>query len=285
MKLSSPSTVRELLQEQGLRLKKSLGQHFLCDENILHKIIVAAELSPRDLVIEPGAGLGTLTLELATKAGRVIAVEVDPKLVQVLRANVAASGLTNIEIHRQDFLELDLAGLLARSALPQAKVVGNLPYQITSPILEMLMAVRGHLSSAVLMVQHELAERLTAPPGPRASALGVQLQAVADVELLAKVPRTVFFPPPEVDSALIRLEFLERPKVEADPEAFSRVVRAAFNLRRKTIKQALIRSPFLALQQGLALLALQEAGIEPQRRGESLSVEEFDRLARAIQDS
>ncbi len=282
MSLTSPSTIARLLQEHGLRLKKSLGQHFLCDENILHKILSAAELSLNDLVIEPGAGLGTLTLALAARVGKVITVEVDPKLVQLLRANVAASGFTNIEICQRDFLELDLAELIAHSALPQTKVVGNLPYQITSPILEKLMANWQQLTLAVLMVQQELAERLIAPPGPRASALGVQLQVVADVELIAKVPRTVFFPPPEVDSALIKLTFLAQPRIEADAELFSRVVRAAFNLRRKTIKQALIRSPFLALEEGAAALALIEAGIEPKRRGESLSLEEFDRLTQAI---
>jgi 16S rRNA (adenine1518-N6/adenine1519-N6)-dimethyltransferase len=286
MNLTAPSVIARLLQEHGLRLRKALGQHFLCDENVLKKIIAAAELAVSDLVIEPGAGLGTLTLALAARAGRVIAVELDPKLAEVLRANLAASGSTNVEVLQQDFLELDLAGLISarRSifGLTQAKVVGNLPYQITSPILEMLLAARGRLTSAILMVQHELAERLAAPPGPRASALGVQLQAVADVELLAKVPRTVFFPPPEVDSALIRLAFLARPRIEADLEVFSRVVRAAFNLRRKTIKQALIRSPFLALEEEAVLLALREARIDPHRRGESLSLAEFDCLARAV---
>ncbi|MCR4404138.1 MAG: 16S rRNA (adenine(1518)-N(6)/adenine(1519)-N(6))-dimethyltransferase RsmA [Candidatus Acetothermia bacterium] len=286
--LTAPSVIAGLLREHGLRLRKSLGQHFLCDGNILNKIIAAAELSPADLVIEPGAGFGTLTLALAARAGRVIAVELDPKLVQILQANLAESGSTNVEVLQRDFLGLDLAGLIASwqassgPARAKAKVVGNLPYQITSPILEMLMAHWRQLALAVLMVQHELAERLAAPPRPRASALGVQLQAVADVELLAKVPRTAFFPPPEVDSALIRLVFLERPRIEAEEGLFSRVVRAAFNLRRKTIKQALIRSPFLRLSEGAAVAALQEAGLEPRRRGESLSLEEFDRLAQAI---
>lgn len=288
MNLTAPSAIARLLQEHKLRLKKGLGQHFLCDGNVLNKILAAAELSPDDLVIEPGAGFGTLTLALAARAGRVIAVELDPRLVEVLRANLAGSGLTNVEVLQGDFLGLDLAGLIAsREAASgptraRAKVVGNLPYQITSPILEMLLAARAHLSSAVLMVQRELAERLVAPPGPQASALGVQLQAVANVELLARVPRTAFFPPPEVDSALIKLDFLARPRVEAEEELFSRVVRAAFNLRRKTIKQALIRSPFLRLPEEVALAVLKEAQLDPRRRGESLSLEEFDLLARAI---
>ncbi|HIC95386.1 TPA: ribosomal RNA small subunit methyltransferase A, partial [Candidatus Bipolaricaulota bacterium] len=287
MSLAAPSTIARLLREHELRLKKGLGQHFLCDGNTLKKILATAGPSPDDLIIEPGAGLGTLTLALAPQAGRVIAVEVDPKLVQILRENIAASGLNNIEILQQDFLGLDMAELISSSGLSRAKVVGNIPYKITSPILEMLMELAEaggpRPTSAVLMVQSDLAEKLISPPGPRTSALGVQLRAVADVELIAKVPRTAFFPPPEVDSALIRLEFLEEPRIEVEPGVFSRVVRAAFNLRRKTIKQALIRSPFLDLQEEAVLTALEEAVIEPQRRGESLSLEEFARLAQAIQ--
>lgn len=281
MKLTSPSVIRELLRERGISPKRGLGQHFLCDHNILEKVVAAAELSSDDFVIEPGAGLGTLTLALAARAGRVIAVELDPRLIPVLRANVA--GCSNVEVLHADFLRLDLEGLVRASGSAEGKVVGNLPYGVTSPILERLIAERGVLGSAVLMVQDELAERLVAPPGPRANALGVQLQAVADVKLLFRVPRTVFLPPPEVDSAIIRLVFLPGPGFEADERVFSRVVRAAFNLRRKTIKQALVRSPLLRLPEEGVVQALQEAGISERRRGESLSIEEFDRLAQAIQ--
>jgi 16S rRNA (adenine1518-N6/adenine1519-N6)-dimethyltransferase len=285
LKLTSPSTVRELLQEHGLRLKKSLGQHFLCDENILNKLITAAEISSEDLVIEPGAGLGTLTLALAAHAGKVIAVEVDSKLIPLLQDSLTESGAANVEVLHQNFLALDLVELIETAGMTKAKVAGNLPYKITSPILERLMTARTRLASAILMVQYELAERLVALPGPRASALGVQLQAIAELKLLSKVPRTVFYPPPGVDSALIKLLFLKKPRIEADEEVFSRVVRAAFNLRRKTIKQALVRSPFLRLQEEVALAILHEAGIEQQRRGESFSIEDFDRLAQALQDS
>ncbi|MFQ6034137.1 MAG: 16S rRNA (adenine(1518)-N(6)/adenine(1519)-N(6))-dimethyltransferase RsmA [Candidatus Bipolaricaulia bacterium] len=283
MKLTSPSTVMELLREKGIRPKRGLGQHFLCDENILEKIVAAAELSPDELVIEPGAGLGTLTLALAARAGRVIAVELDPRLIPILQANIAAARADNVRVIAQDFLKLGLAELVVAAGEKRAKVVGNLPYGITSPILEKLMAERGALGSAVLMVQYELAEKLAAPPGARANALGVQLQALAEVKLLFRVPRGVFLPPPEVDSAVIRLSFRKRPRFETDERVFSQVVRAAFNLRRKTIKQALIRSPLLRLPEERAVQALQEAGILERRRGESLSIEEFDRLAQAIQ--
>jgi 16S rRNA (adenine1518-N6/adenine1519-N6)-dimethyltransferase len=283
VKLTSPSTVMELLREKGIRPKRGLDQHFLCDANILAKTVAAAELSPDELVIEPGAGLGTLTLALAARAGRVIAVELDPRLISILQANITVGRVGNVQIVVQDFLKLDLAELVAAAGEKRAKVVGNLPYGITSPGLERLMAEREALSAAVLMVQSELAERLTAPPGPRANVLGVQLQALAEVKLLFRVPRTVFLPSPEVDSAVIRLSFLKRPRFAADERVFTQVVRAAFNLRRKTIGQALIHSPLLRLPEERAVQALQEAGICSRRRGESLSITEFDRLAQAIQ--
>lgn len=283
MKLTSPSTVRGLLQKYGIRLKRELGQHFLCDEHILNKIVAAAELSPHDLVIEPGAGLGTLTLALAARAGRVIAVELDAKLIPILRANVSTGRRADVEVLHEDLLKLDLEELVRAAGFTKAKVVGNLPYGITSPILERLMMERRVLGSAILMIQQELAERLAASPGPKASALGVHLQSIAAVELLARVPRTVFLPPPEVDSAIIRLEFLKKPRFEADERIFSQVVRATFNLRRKTIKGALIRSPLIQLSEEVALQALQEAGIDRQRRGESLSIAEFARLAQVVE--
>lgn len=285
VKLTSPSAVRELLWEHGIRPNKELGQHFLCDEHVLNKAIAAARLSRRDLVIEPGAGLGTLTLEIAARAGRVIAVELDAKLVSILNANAAASRLANVEVIHQDFLRLDLAGLIVAQGARQAKIMGNLPYGITSLVLEKLMAERERLALAVLMVQEELAEKLIAPPGPRASALGIRLRSIAEVKLLAKVPRTVFLPRPEVDSAIIKLTFLNQPRFNANEEVFSKAVWAAFNLRRKTIRQALICSPHLLLPREAAAAALQEAGIDPRRRGESLSVEEFGRLAQAIEQA
>ncbi len=283
MKLTSPSVLKGLLEEYGIRLNKELGQHFLCDENVLGKIIEAAELSGNDLVVEPGAGLGTLTLALARRAGEVIAVELDRRLIPVLQANARRSQQENIRILNQDFLGLDLGGLIAAAGVGQAKVVGNLPYGVTAPILEKLMAARKELSLAVLTVQYELAQKLAASPGPLASALGVQLQSVAAVKPLAKIRRTVFFPPPAVDSTLIKLTFLEMPRFKASWEVFSRVIRAAFNLRRKTIKQALVRSPHLLLPEEVANSALHEVGIDGQRRGESLAIEEFDRLAQALE--
>lgn len=283
-RLSSPSAVRELLNRYGIRPRRRLGQHFLCDENILDKIISAAELGPEDLVIEPGAGLGTLTLALARHARRVIAVELDSRLIPLLSENLEAAGVTNVEVLQADVLRLELSQLVSNHPRTQSKVVGNLPYVITAPFLERLTAAHGQFSLAVLMVQQEVAEKLLAPPGPEASALGVRVRAFAEVTLIRKVPRTAFWPSPEVDSALIKLRFLERPRFTADEQVFFTVVRAAFNLRRKTLRQALRRSPLLKLPSEQIEKALQQAGIDGSRRGETLTLEEFDRLARAIQE-
>lgn len=283
-KLTSPSVIKGLLEGRGIRLKKGLGQHFLCDENILEKILAAAELEGDELVIEPGAGLGTLTVALAARAREVIAIELDGRLIPLLQANLRRWGRANVEILHRDFLKLGLEELVQTKgfAKDEAKVVGNLPYGITAPILERLTSAWRALKLAVVTIQREVAEKLLAPPGPEASALGVRVRAFAEVELVAQVPRTVFFPPPEVDSAIVRLRFLERPRFTADEELFFKVVRGAFNLRRKTLLQALSRSPVLGLSTKLARNALELAGIEPTRRGETLTLEEFDRLARAL---
>ncbi len=297
MALTSPSYVRDLLAQHKIRLKKSLGQHFLVDENILKKIATAAQLTKEDTVVEIGAGIGTLTQELAQRAGRVIAVEIDSRLIPLLHEHLRAHA--NVVVVHQDFLQFDLQNLSFQFPHPSASplplegegmgvrgkisVVGNLPYNVTAPILEKLIESRAGLKSATLLVQQEVAEKLCAVPGTRdATALTVFVQSFAAVQRLFSVSRHVFFPIPEVDSALVRLEFREHRKFRAPEDLFLKIVRAAFNLRRKTLKQSLTRSPLLALSQEIALAALERAQIDPQRRGETLSLEEFDRLTQAL---
>lgn len=278
MTLTSPSYVRDLLARHKIRLKKSLGQHFLVDENILKKIATAAQLTKEDTVVEIGAGIGTLTQELAQRAGRVIAVEIDSRLIPLLHEHLRAHA--NVVVVHQDFLQFDLLAIASEQKL---SIVGNLPYNVTAPILEKLIESRAGLKSATLLVQQEVAEKLCAVPGTRdATALTVFVQSFAAVQRLFSVSRHVFFPIPEVDSALVRLEFSEHPKFRAPEDLFLKIVRAAFNLRRKTLKQSLTRSPLLALSQEIALAALERAQIDPQRRGETLSLEEFDRLTQAL---
>jgi 16S rRNA (adenine1518-N6/adenine1519-N6)-dimethyltransferase len=281
MKLTSPSVVRRILQEHGLRPRRRWGQHFLCDENVLNKVVEAAGLSPEDRVFEIGAGLGTLTQRLATEAKEVVAVEIDPKLTPILREQLAEH--PNVRIVEADVLKLDWASLFPPGE--EAKALGNLPYGITSPVLEGLIGHRDLFSQAVLMIQLEVAEKLMAPPGRRgASSLGVFVQAYCDVEQVMRISRSVFVPRPEVDSALVRLTFLESPRFQAPEERFLSVVHAAFGMRRKTILRALVLCPRLplTLRPEQARGILEHAGIEETRRGETLTIEEFDRLALAL---
>ncbi len=279
MPLTSPSYIRDILARHKIRLKKSLGQHFLADENILRKIVSAAQIADTDTVVEIGAGIGTLTQELAQRAGHVIAVEIDHRLIPILEEHLRP--YSNVTIAPQDFLQFDL-----RAVVRQAKkiaVVGNLPYGVTAPILEKLIEAHAVLGSATLLVQCEVAEKLCARPGTRdASAITIFAQSFAQVQRLFSISRHVFFPVPQVDSALVRFEFCEHPRFRAPEDLFFRVVRAAFHLRRKTLRQALTRSPWLALPPELALSVFERAQLDPQRRGETLSLEEFDRLAQAL---
>lgn len=276
MSLANASRVRALLARHRIRLKKSLGQHFLVDENVLRKIAVAAQGDRDDIVVEIGAGIGTLTQVLAQRAQFVIAVEIDARLGPLLHENL--QGYPNVRIVQGDFLEFDLSAVA-----PKINVVGNLPYNITAPILEKLVEAHRILRRATLLVQVEVAEKLCAAPGARdASAVTILVQSFADVQKLFCVSRHVFYPKPEVSSALVRLEFRQKPRFTAPEELFFKVVRAAFNLRRKTLRRALTQSPQLALPEEIVLRALEQAGIDPQRRGETLSLEEFDRLAQAL---
>jgi 16S rRNA (adenine1518-N6/adenine1519-N6)-dimethyltransferase len=316
--LTSPSYIRDVLAQHQIRLKKSLGQHFLVDENIVRKIASAAQLTPEDTVIEIGAGIGTLTQEVARRAARVIAIEIDGRLIPLLTEHLRPH--PNVVVVHQDFLQFDLHNLSLQSPYPyltsppapprygegsspfplreggrgvrsgeemgvrsKISVVSNLPYQVTAPILEKLVEAHKIVKSATLLVQAEVADKLCAVPGTRdASAITIFVQGFAHVQRLFSVSRHVFFPKPEVDSALVRLEFYETPRFRAPEDLFFTVVRAAFNLRRKTLKQALTRSPLLALPPEIALEALERAQLDPQRRGETLSIAEFDRLAQAI---
>lgn len=275
MALTAPAVVRDLLAQHGIRLKQSLGQHFLVDENVLKKIVSSARLGPDDVIIEIGAGIGTLTQKLAERAGRVIAVEIDGRLLKLLKENLA--DCANVQIVHQDFLACAIENFAGDS---RVKIVGNLPYYVTAPILEKLITAHKAIKSALLMMQREVAQKLCARPGTReASSITIFVQAFADAQQLTKISKNVFFPKPDVDSALVRLEFLDKPRFGAPEKLFFQVVRAAFNLRRKTLKQALQQSPLLALSRDLALQALAEAGIDPDRRGETLTIEEFDRIA------
>jgi 16S rRNA (adenine1518-N6/adenine1519-N6)-dimethyltransferase len=281
--LSSPADVSALLRRHGLRPKKRLGQNFLVDRNTLEKIAAAAELVLADRVLEIGPGLGALTRTLAERAGRVAAVEVDADLLPILTETLA--GRDNVEIVHADFLQLPLPSFLTQHLGDAGiKVVANIPYYITSPIVEQLLAVAERLERVILLVQREVAERLTARPGtPEYGSFTLFVRYYAEVEVLGRVSRHVFLPPPTVDSAIVRLRLRPEPAVRVTrPERLFDVIHAAFQQRRKILLNALTGFAELHLTRSDAEAALEAAGIDPQRRGETLSLEEFARLADAV---
>jgi 16S rRNA (adenine1518-N6/adenine1519-N6)-dimethyltransferase len=276
---------RRQLQQHNIRAKKHLGQNFLLDKNMLAWIADAVELSNLDTVLEIGPGCGNLTVELARRAGSVIAVELDRELEPILRANI--SGFNNIHIVWGDFLAYDTEGLWRLGSgeeSGQRKVAANLPYYITSPVLIKLLTESPKPSLAMLLMQLEVAQRLVAKPGTKEyGSLSVLTQFYTCPELLLRVPPAVFFPRPKVWSAAVRLRFRSRPAVAvADEQFFLQVVRASFSHRRKTVANSLQHNPKIKLARAGIEAALGRAHIDPNRRGETLNLEEFARLAQAL---
>jgi 16S rRNA (adenine1518-N6/adenine1519-N6)-dimethyltransferase len=261
----------ELLRRHGLRPKKGWGQNFLGDEHLLSSLAAQARLRPGEWVVELGAGLGHFTRALAATGAHVVAVERDRELVPILRAE-----LPEVEVAEADAKSFDLRAVAARAGQPVV-VCGNLPYHLSSPILFHLLDQREAVRRAVLLLQREVARRIAARPGGRDyGLLSVLIQLVAEPSLGLTVPRHAFTPPPEVESAALVLEFLARPRAEVRNEArFRALVKAAFSHRRKTLWNAVQSMPG-------AREALAEAGIDSQRRGETLTVEEFAAVERAL---
>jgi len=284
MNLSSPAAVSGLLQRHGLHPRRRFGQNFLVDANTLTKIVTAGELGAGDAVLEIGAGLGVLTRALAeavTPTGCVVALEIDQDLLPALAETVG--DLPQVQIVPGDAMALDWPAFLDAhfAEASHVSVVANIPYNITSPLLTTLLDQRGRFARIVLLVQKEVAARLGAKPGtPDFSALAVFSQFHAQVETVGIVSRRVFFPPPDVDSAIVRLTPHAAPPVAVPNETlFFAVVRAAFGQRRKALLNALSGDPALGWSRDQAADALAAAGIDAGRRGETLSLEEFARLA------
>jgi 16S rRNA (adenine1518-N6/adenine1519-N6)-dimethyltransferase len=261
----------ELLRRHGLRPKKDWGQNFLGDEEVLAGLASLARLRPGDWVVELGAGLGHFTRALVATGARVVAVERDRELAPILR-----SQLPTVEVVEADAKSFALQGTLRNSA-DKAIVCGNLPYHLSSPILFHLLHHRAAIRRAVLLLQREVAERVAAPPGGRDyGLLSVLVQHVADVRIGLHVDRRAFTPPPEVESSALVVDFLPAPRAEVrDERRFRALVKAAFAQRRKTLWNALKAMPG-------AREALERAGIDPQRRGETLSVAEFAAVERQL---
>ena len=274
----NPDSPAAILRRHGLHAKKGLGQCFLHDRGVVERIVSAAGVATHHAVVEIGPGLGILTRALVGAAGRVFAVERDRDMVAVLEQE-----LPGVEVLQMDALDLDLERLTRdHEVAGQLQVLGNLPYNITSPLLFHLLEQCQQLQAATFMVQREVAQRLCAGPadGKAYGAPSVICQRVADVSLCFTVGRGAFFPVPRVDSAVVKLTLRHQPLVQVDDGLFARVVRAAFNQRRKTLRKAL-SSRYERDQVGQALEA---SGVSGDRRGETLTVEEFGALAVALKD-
>lgn len=268
---------RRLLTTHGLRPKKRLGQSFLVDRNILGKILKAGEVHGGDRVLEIGAGVGTLTHALGERCRRIVAVEIDPKLFQILREVLGDK--TQVTLVHGDALRLDFGHLLGEER--PWKVIANLPYSIVTPLITHLLNLTNCFSLLLLMVQEEVAKRLIASPGKKTyGSITVLAQYYADVRMVARVPRSAFYPRPRVDSVLLRLEPLPAPRVAPrDPALFFRLVRTAFTHRRKTLQNSLMRSGWVSLDREEIQAILNRTGIDPHRRGETLTLQEFRVLA------
>jgi 16S rRNA (adenine1518-N6/adenine1519-N6)-dimethyltransferase len=270
--------------------KRSLGQNFLRDETYLDRIVVAAELISTDTVLEIGPGMGVLTRRLAAEAGRVIAVELDDRLIDLLQKEFATQ--PHVSVVHGDILELDPVQLVddrqvdnqkSRIQNPKSyKVVANLPYYITSAVLRHVLEASVRPTLAIVMVQKEVAERICAAPGDL-SLLAVSVQFYAEPRIVDYVPAAAFHPRPKVDSAVLRLDIRPQPAVaDVVPEAFFRIVRAGFSQKRKQLLNTL--SAGLHLPKPEAAAALNAADIDPKRRAETLSLEEWGALTRRLTD-
>jgi 16S rRNA (adenine1518-N6/adenine1519-N6)-dimethyltransferase len=272
-------SIRRELAEYGLTPRKRWGQHFLVDRNILRKVVRAAGLEKGDTVLEIGPGLGEMTLALAPQVKKVIAVEIDRKLVKILKEKTA--GFSNIMVIEGDVLKISFEQLYQQGN-QQLKVVANLPYQISTPLLFRFIESRDLFSSLTLMLQREVAERMIASPGGKNyGPLSIFTQSVSDLSIQFYIKPSAFFPAPKVESAVIHMVWKERPLVRPEEEGwFKKVVKGCFSYRRKTLINALGHAD-LPLPENIEQ-RIEKIGIEPQRRPETLTIQEFARLANAV---
>jgi len=268
------SSVRRLLREHGIKPRKGLGQNFLLSERLLERIIAAADLDPKDTVLEVGAGLGALSSRLAQSCGRVVALEVDGRLLPLLQETLAP--FPNVQVVRGDILALEPGDLVS----PPYKVVGNLPYYITSAVLRHFLEARARPSLLVVTVQREVAQRIVAGPG-QMSLLAVSVQFYGRPRIVAKAPPGAFYPSPGVISAVLRIDLYPSPPVEvADVERFFEIVRAGFSQRRKQLRNSL--SQGLDLPADEVVQALRRVSLQETQRAQELSIDQWARLSREL---
>ena len=284
-KLSNPQKTIEVIKRHGFDFQKKFGQNFLIDPHVLDKIIAAAEITKDDFVLEIGPGIGTMTQYLAEAAREVTAVEIDRALIPILEDTL--DGYDNVTVINDDVLKVDLVKLAEeKNGGKPIKVVANLPYYITTPIIMGLFENHVPLKSITVMVQKEVADRMQVGPGTKDyGALSLAVQYYAKPYLVANVPPNCFMPRPKVGSAVIRLERYDKPPVEVrDEKLMFKIIRASFNQRRKTLANGLKNSPELDFTKEEIEVAIETLGKGPSIRGEALTPEEFARLADALYD-
>jgi 16S rRNA (adenine1518-N6/adenine1519-N6)-dimethyltransferase len=281
--LGNPKNTIEILNKYKLVFQKKFGQNFLIDTHVLDKIIRAAEISPEDLVLEIGPGIGTLTQYLCENAGEVIAVEIDRQLIPVLEETLSA--YHNVTVLNEDILKVDLNTLVReRNGGKPIKVVANLPYYITTPIIMELFEKHVPISSITVMVQKEVADRMQAKPGSKDyGALSLAVQYYAKPYIAAFVPPNCFMPRPNVGSAVIKLTLHEQPIIRVKDETLLfTLIRASFNQRRKTLVNGLNNYSGLSYTKEEIIKALKEEGLDENVRGEALTLEQFAGLANRL---
>ncbi|KNF09812.1 ribosomal RNA small subunit methyltransferase A [Gottschalkia purinilytica] len=281
-RLHSPNAIKEIMEKYGFKFSKSLGQNFLIDGNIIEKICDKSEITKEDGIIEVGPGIGALTQQLCEKAGKVVSVELDKTLIPILKDTL--KDYDNFELVHGDILKVNINEIIEdRLKGLNVKVVANLPYYITTPIIMRLLEERLAIEKIVVMVQKEVAVRMKASPGNKDyGALSVAVQYYSKPEIIVNVPKNVFIPKPNVDSAVIMLDVYDKPQVNVkDEKTMFEIVRAAFGKRRKTILNALSSSS-LRLEKDEINEILNKCNIDPKKRGEVLSIEDFANIANNI---
>lgn len=278
--LGNPKNTIEIIQKYEFMFQKKFGQNFLIDTHVLEKIVSAAGITKEDCVLEIGPGIGTMTQYLAESAGQVVAVEIDKNLIPILGETL--TGYDNVTVINEDILKVDIKSLADQyNGGRPIKVVANLPYYITTPIIMGLLESSVPIDNITVMVQKEVADRMKEGPGSKDyGALSLAVQYYAEPEIVANVPPNCFIPRPNVGSAVIRLTRYQKTPVQVnDPALMFRIIRASFNQRRKTLQNGLNNSPELPYSKEQVASAIEEMGLSPSVRGEALSLEQFARLS------
>lgn len=273
-----------IMKKYGIYANKSLGQNFLVDDNVVKSIVDSADISNEDLVIEIGPGLGTLTNELLQRAKKVIAIELDTRMIRILEDRFSL--YNNLEIINEDVLKVDLNTIIKNeknnNGIKSAKIVANLPYYITTPIIMKLLEDKSDFESITVMIQKEVADRLCEIPGGKLSgAITYSVYYYAEAKEVLKVPNTSFIPAPEVDSEVINLKIRQEPPVQADEKKLFKIIKYAFMQRRKTLTNALSKCDLFKDKEHLRTI-LSELGINEKVRGEELSLQDFANIVNKL---